>query len=341
MIVKKMPNLQGFPDIEQVLFFLDKTLGTEPVSPVFYDVETTGLSRNASFLYLIGAVVREEQQWVLYQWFGENQEEELSLLTAFSQFLEKYDCTIQYNGDSFDQPYLEHKYQFHGLPSPFDGKPSLDLYKALKPLKNLLKLPRMKQPDLEAFLHIPPRTFCDGAQCIALYKKYIKTNDAALGDCVMGHNREDLAGLGSIFFMTNYLCLLEGDYEIPESGYLDASAKLILSLRLPLFLPAAVSNGDSRFYFSADKDRLNIAVQTSDGQLRQYYANYRDYDYLPGEDTAIPKVLSAYIDKSLKQKATPQNCYTWFPVTEEFLNDKAGLQKYARQSIPILLKLII
>ena len=79
----------------------------------------------------------------MYQWMIKNEDEEPELLKTFSEFLQKFSCTIQYNGDSFDQPYLEARYQLHGLPSPFKEFPSLDLYRELKPLKGLLKLSRM------------------------------------------------------------------------------------------------------------------------------------------------------------------------------------------------------
>ena len=45
MIVKKMPILQGFPDFETVKFFTGKFFQKYNFSPVFYDIETTGLSR--------------------------------------------------------------------------------------------------------------------------------------------------------------------------------------------------------------------------------------------------------------------------------------------------------
>ena len=56
MIVKKMPILQGFPDFETVKNLSGKGTKQADFSPVFYDIETTGLGRNSSFLYLIGAI---------------------------------------------------------------------------------------------------------------------------------------------------------------------------------------------------------------------------------------------------------------------------------------------
>ena len=52
MIVKKMPILQGFPDFETVKFFTGKFFQKYNFTPVFYDIETTGLSRNSTYLEL-------------------------------------------------------------------------------------------------------------------------------------------------------------------------------------------------------------------------------------------------------------------------------------------------
>ena len=100
-------------------------------------IETTGLSRNSTYLYLIGAVGIEDETWNFYQWMAENASEEETILRIFSQFLQQCDLLISYNGDRFDQPYLEARYEKYGIPSPFTGKQSLDLYLTLMPLCSL------------------------------------------------------------------------------------------------------------------------------------------------------------------------------------------------------------
>ena len=71
MIVKKMPILQGFPDFETVKKLSNSVSFDCGNAPVFYDIETTGLSRYSTFLYLIGAVMQENNKWFLYQWMAE------------------------------------------------------------------------------------------------------------------------------------------------------------------------------------------------------------------------------------------------------------------------------
>ena len=67
LIVKKMPILQGFPDFETVKNLSGNAAEDVNFSPLFYDIETTGLGRNSSFLYLIGAVCYESGSWQLIE----------------------------------------------------------------------------------------------------------------------------------------------------------------------------------------------------------------------------------------------------------------------------------
>lgn len=335
MIVKKMPILQGFPSFEAVKKLSETVLDFSEFNPIFYDIETTGLSHSSSFLYLIGAICYENENWQFYQWFGENSSEEAQILEAFFDFLSNFTCTIQYNGNRFDQPYLEKKYASYHLENPFAHLNSLDLYRELKILQPLLKLPRMKQPDLETFLELPGRTWCDGGECIRHYKTYCKTRESSLSDIILGHNQEDMMGLGKIFSMLSYLALYRGDYNPAHMEITEG--KLLAVLELPTPVPTQFSNGCQDFYIQGEQNQVRLLIPMKNGCLKQYYPNYKDYDYIPGEDTAIPKSLSAYMDKSLRIPARRETCYTWFSCSESFLSDKKKQHSYLTHTLPFYL----
>ena len=335
MIVKKMPILQGFPDFETVKFFTGKFFQKYNFSPVFYDIETTGLSRKTTYLYLVGAVGIEDKTWTFYQWMAENDKEEETILRIFSQFLEQYNCLISYNGERFDQPYLEARYEKYGLPSPFEGKISLDLYLTLKPLKTLLKLPAMKQPCLEEFLGIKNRIYDNGKECIQLYKDFLKKRDHVIADEVLGHNLEDVLGYGRIFEMLGYLCIYDSEYEITY-GEFDGE-NLILEMKLPCKLPQKFSNGNEQFYLTGEDELVKFIVKAENSKLKQYYSNPKDYYYLPEEDTVIPKSLGSGIDKKHRKAATKDTCYTWYTCSDAFLNNPQQQKEYLRHTLPYLL----
>lgn len=335
MIVKKLSILQGFSDFETVKK-LSKSVSFDcGTTPVFYDIETTGLSRYSTFLYLIGAVKQENNKWFLYQWMAEKEDEESEILCEFFNFLASATSTIQYNGKRFDQPYLEERYKKHNLPSPFGNLPALDLYQKLKSCKDLLKLERMKQPDLEEFIGMNSRVHCDGGQCIRLYKSYLKNPEAESGQILLGHNQEDLLGLGQIFSMLGYRALMEGSY-LPLKAEADEN-QVILHFQLPAPVPKPVSKKGKDFHVTVQKQEGALLVTSTSQRIRQYYRDYKAYDYIPGEDTAMPRQLSQYMDKSLKIPATPETCYTWFSCGEAFLNSSEKQAKYLKSTLPCLL----
>ena len=50
MIVKKIPILQGFPALETVKYLSNTKNELSEYNPIFYDIETTGLSRYTAFV---------------------------------------------------------------------------------------------------------------------------------------------------------------------------------------------------------------------------------------------------------------------------------------------------
>lgn len=335
MIVKKIAILQGFPDLHILKNFLSSGEKTEKFTPVFYDIETTGLSRYSTFLYLIGAVKYEEKGWYLYQWMAEKEEEEPLLLNTFSDFLKGCTHTIQYNGDRFDQPYLEARYAVHNIISPFSDIPSTDLYQTLKPLSPLLKLAGTKQKDMEAFLGREKRSHCSGKECIRIYQSYLRQNTEKEAQTLLGHNQEDLIGLGSLIPMLGYLSLYQGNYSLQSLHCEDGQIFPVLTL--PFSLPRPISNGNKEFYLTAAEKEARLSIPMKDGKLRLYYENYKDYAYLPAEDTAISKSLSAFMDKKLYVPAKPETCYTWFSCSEEFLSNPVRQEQYIHRALPRLL----
>ena len=66
----------------------------DPADVLFMDIETTGLTPANTNLYLIGCAYFENDEWHVIQWFAEKYEEELTLLTAFFDFVKKYKYLI-------------------------------------------------------------------------------------------------------------------------------------------------------------------------------------------------------------------------------------------------------
>lgn len=380
-MIKRETEISGYPKSDLAASLVRLTGADAAGRFCFYDIETTGLSGNQAFVYLIGVVYFEEStsRWLLVQWLAEEESEEPLLLGTFLGFSASFDSFIQYNGNRFDLPFLRIRYErqrtafqishhkeLNGMQDNESheierfSKAQLDLYDSLKPCKDLFQLSHMRQKDLEKFLGIPDRIYPDGKKCIALYLTWQQSQSPALEEtasssglsggasgrspaleeAIFGHNQEDLCGLGRILELSGYLCLWKGEYE-PIHAEITDDSHVRFRLQMHYRLPAKCSGEEDAFSFSIDGDQAEFQIEMKDCKLRQYYANYQDYVYLPAEDTALPKALGQFLDKSLKRPSRPETCYTWFPVTESFLRDSKMQQQYLQHVLPFYLSHLI
>ena len=81
-----------------------------------------------------------------------------------------------------------------------------------------------------------------------------------------------------------------------------------LSLSAPL--PASLSGNLDGCYFKITDREAVLRVPLYETELKYFYSNYKDYYYLPKEDTAMHKSIASFVDKDFREKATPENCYT-------------------------------
>ena len=337
MYFQKKPLSSGLLSFPEVTDFLSRQLNRTVHAPVFYDIETTGLSHTSAAVYLAGAVFYENGTWMYAQWMSGSAEDEPLILEAFAGFLCRHaDCTVQYNGSTFDQPFLSARYRHYQIPDPLHTLPALDLYRALCPLKTLLKLDSMKQPCLEAFLSCPKRLYPDGKEGIRLYRKFCTSPESSAQELLLGHNREDLQGLMMILPLLAYLDLYTGDYEV--SGCSFADEKVLFELKLSHTVPVLFSNGNVHFYITGNDHSIRLSAEAPDGNLRLYYKDYKNYDYIPSEDRAIPKALSACLEKHLRVPATADTCYTRVFCSPTFLETSAMQKQYLEHSLPYYLK---
>ena len=149
----------------------------DPANTLLFDIETTGFSAKTCTLYLIGAAVYQgDGMFTGIQWFNESgsQEEEKELLSAFFSFCQSYGTLLHYNGDGFDLPYLKNCAKKHALTPPFSYMQSFDLYKMIRPLKELFKTDSLKLKSIEQFLHISREDRFSGGELIKVYQNYCK-----------------------------------------------------------------------------------------------------------------------------------------------------------------------
>lgn len=293
---------------------------------LFFDIETTGLSARGSFLYLIGAAYYQQGCWRLSQWFNDDGESEAAILQEFLGFASGFQRLIHYNGSGFDLPYIRQRCEHFHIPCTLPQLLQVDLYKIVRGCRDLLGLSGLKQKDVEDFFHISRREFQPGGDLIRTYYLYLKLQDTKREQLLLLHNEDDVSGLLSISNLLSLQDLFQGNYTI-ESVKADAG-QLQLHLHLQGVLPTLRrSNGYCRMDIKGQ--RVTFTIPIIDGRIRSYYSNYRDYYYLPAEDTAIHKTLAAYVSRDARTKATPLTCYTWVQYRRDLLTSDT-IRDYVR-----------
>ena len=282
----------------------------DPANTLLFDIETTGFSAKTCTLYLIGAAVYQgDGMFTGIQWFNESgsQEEEKELLSAFFSFCQSYGTLLHYNGDGFDLPYLKNCAKKHALTPPFSYMQSFDLYKMIRPLKELFKTDSLKLKSIEQFLHISREDRFSGGELIKVYQNYCKHPAAEQKELLLLHNADDIRGLLLTLPILAYPAWLDGAFTIDALTLSGTHAVFTLALKHPL--STRVSLGKEQVTVTAYEKEARLTVPLYSGELKYFYKDYKNYYYLPLEDTAIHKSIATYVDKDYRQKATKETCY--------------------------------
>ncbi len=306
---------------------LQLILKEELTSALFFDIETTGLSADTAFVFLIGCICYEDDQWTLHQYMIRFVQEERQLLSGFFDLAGHFRTLIHFNGNHFDLPFLNKRAKAIGLFSPLPNLDSCDLYQRYRPLKKILSLTHMNQRSLETWVGWNRADELSGKDMIGTYWSYSVKGDEDTEQLLLGHNRDDLLGMLQILSLEGYLSVSRGEL-LPAVTAEETSDHVALALQfspvLPLPRPLSLSSkifqdsdlpadapGSPACYSLFLKGREGtLLVPIFKGRLNYYFPDYKNYCYLPMEHQVIHKSVASFVDKKYREPATPQNCFT-------------------------------
>ncbi len=298
---------------------LTKTISSRvPLSPdtLLFDIETTGLSADTSFLYLIGAVCQEGTELMLIQWFCDKYSEEKEVLSAFLNFIKKYPRLVHYNGTGFDIPFLNKKLKRHKLAYTINAEGSTDIYKLLLPFKKYTSFPDFKQKTLEPHAGFLRKDTFSGGDLTEVYAAYAgkyrlatltgKTEEAdALRHVMLLHNHDDLLGLFFLYCNTHLTDFFAGYL---QPSILKSEQGLLYTMDFPLLpFPLSITKNDCTFCITNWETSLLLPFYS--GNLKYFFKDYKNYYYLTYEDTAIHASVAEWVDKGAKEKCKPATAY--------------------------------
>lgn len=336
-----------------------------PEDVLLLDIETTGISRTGSAVYLIGCACLQPDGWQMTQWFDDTGADEKLLLSSFLIFCEKYRYLLNYNGNRFDLPFLRARAQFHGLDqeAAFLSMESVDLYGYIAPYRRLLGLPDYRQQTVERCLHTGRAEDADGKELIDAYRKYLHLPSSQMLDRLLSHNAANVEGLLKLLPLSAFSGLedmrvtvtrAQANYYTDHEGR--PAEELLIRFRTDLSLPARIYAGRNHCYLRMEGDSGALKIPLFTEEMKYFYANYKDYYYLPGKDMAIHKYISSFVDPKRRIQAKPETCYTrktasylpqwdlfrspffkrnytdkdtYFELTDEMKRDRGALSDYA------------
>ena len=296
-----------------------------PEETIYFDIETTGFSADVTALYLIGCIYYNDGKWKLIQWFAEDKNSEKEALTAFLEFLQDKKYLICYNGTTFDLPYLRKKYEKHSLEFNTDKFEIIDFYRIFSSYKNFLGIKGLKQKAVEAYLGIFREDTFSGGELIEWYARYLKLRFSEspekeeIYNTLLLHNSDDLVGMAKLTELYNFLQaiskLINSDEPLDiKCEMKDKINTIVLStvVEFDFIKTTKFSKDDFHLEIICEnaRNKVILALDIFDTELKLFYKDYKNYYYLPKEDTVIHKSLAAFVDKENKTKATASNCYT-------------------------------
>lgn len=285
---------------------------------LFMDIETTGLSKEKTSLYLIGCGYYIGDDLITKLFFADSPDEELELLNAYIDFQKSFSHLFHFNGTKFDIPYLEYKAKKYNIDGIFDNICQVDVYIMSKPLRQLLFPVSMRQKCIEEFMQISREDKYNGGELIEVYHSYCKDKSPESFNALITHNLEDVLGMHKILPILHYLDLMKNplvyqDHFVNE--YTDFNGnkgkELIINYTSNVNIPKSFNARTETLYLKANAETnifsFRLPIITCD--MKRFYENYRDYYYLKYQDCCIHKSAAMGLEKSQYIKATKENCY--------------------------------
>ena len=162
----------------------------------YFDIETLGLSAKIHPIILICAAYYNSDTTVLIrQYFCENITDEKQMLLTFLDDIKEKSYCINFNGNTFDLPFLKKRLEYHLLSHNCESIISHDLLVFVRPFKKFWKIENLKLKTIEKFFNINRFDAISGQESVLLYYDYQQTNSLSILNKILLHNYEDVKNL--------------------------------------------------------------------------------------------------------------------------------------------------
>ncbi len=324
-----------------------------------FDIETTGLQSGHHVVYAISLLLFstiDTSQPTLHYLQTEALDEEAELLQTAASQLSDYPIWLSYNGTAFDLPFLQNRCRILALSKLFQPQRHIDLFRLLLPYRRTLFPNGMRQVQLEELLGLQRTEFISGEDVIAHYFIYLQTKSRDSFTHLYRHNTDDVCGLAGLLVLGQILLWQQPAYwqSITVETTTDQlrltaeSAYPIPKGLIPLVLksqPGSDETISQTLKLSCEGNRFCLDIPITRAELRYFFEDYQNYDYLPDEDIAIHRSLSAFVERGHKKRATrgtayakKTGCFIPLPSTISITEVKQPVFYHSYRSQPALIE---
>ena len=351
IIRKDLAYTEDRAALEAVLTSVFKNISLEDT--LLYDIETTGLNPKSSQLYILGILLFHKENIELIQYFAESVLDEEEILEQFFQLCKTKRVLISFNGEGFDNRFIETMAKSYGkLPLHLNLK-QLDLFKLIRKRKKFYGLESCSLKSCERFLGIYREDRCSGGELISVYREYLQDKDSEKKNMLLLHNREDIQNLPALFSFLAYENIFQGNVhfqraellvrdeiikkncsnqtestleiehlELEETKNCHTSDKICLKFSLPSSVPVPLTLTPKNFLLEIKETSLCLTVPLYQGELCYFFKDYKDYEFIPSEDRVVHKSLAAIYPKEMREKAKASTAYqkmktSFLPIFQE------------------------
>lgn len=195
-IIKKSIN-------ESIKLPINFDIFSQDLNYALIDIETTGINSEKNKVILVGLLYFEDNQIKTKQLFCNDKNEEKDMLIELISVLKKFDFFINYNGNSFDIPFLNKRFKKSNIDFNLPIYKSFDLYRILKNITHKFNLPNLKLKTVEKYMGICREDRITGKESVKIYNKYVESKDNLLKNIIILHNYEDIYYLYKILLIIN------------------------------------------------------------------------------------------------------------------------------------------
>ncbi len=269
---------------------------------VFLDIETTGINPEINKVILVGLIIIKNNALTSKQLFAEKKEDEKHLLSRLSEILDESDIIINYNGNSFDIPFLNKRFEKNGIFFSIPKHVSFDLYRIIKNY-GYVKLNDYKLKTIEKFLGINRTDTISGKDSITLYNKYLNTKNPIYKEKICLHNYEDIYSLTKVLPIINKYDFHKITFENPRYLKTDKGHQKTIVKENIIKKERLIVNGlchskkkdnafftysyDYKFSSKAKEFSLQIPLYKKNDLL---YLSLKDFDFIYEKRMPLPHI---------------------------------------------------